>query len=138
MSKNKEKKIFEKFLSLLGFEFERVSKHGEFWKHHTKKLTTQIPISPSDHKWTIAYKHQLTKLVSPAFSKDELLRLLEPLFKKRKVKFTEDGRIRLLRTEGDLETEILRDLLIDDIDVENVDDFEFSDELKSKIKKTMK
>ena len=46
MSKNKEKKIFEKFLTLLGFEFERVSKHGEYWKHHAKKLSTQIPNIP--------------------------------------------------------------------------------------------
>ena len=28
MSKNKEKKIFEKFFKLLGFEFEKNSKHG--------------------------------------------------------------------------------------------------------------
>jgi len=144
---NKEKKIFEKFFKLLGFEFEKNSKHGEVWKHHTKKLVLPpIPISPSDKNWTKGYKQNLTRLLSPAFSKDEFLSLLEPLIKKRKVKYTDDGRIRLLRIEGDLETEFLKDLLIDDMPIhqelqefsQGKDDFEFSDEVKTKIKELTK
>ena len=99
---SKEKKIFEKFLTLLGFVFERVSKHGEVWKHHAKKLSTQIPISPSASQWVKDYKRQLSKLISGAFSREEIELLLEPLIKKRKVKYTNDGRIRLLRIEPKL------------------------------------
>ena len=99
---SKEKKIFEKFLTLLGFVFERVSKHGEVWKHHAKKLSTQIPISPSASQWVKDYKRQLSKLISGAFSREEIELLLEPLIKKRKVKFTNDGRVRLLRIEPKL------------------------------------
>ncbi len=123
---SKEKKIFEKFLTLLGFVFERVSKHGEVWKHHVKKLSTQIPTSPSASQWVNDYKRQLSKLISPAFSREELELLLQPLIKKRKVQFTKDGRMRLLRTEGDLELNMLRDLLIDDMSI-NQELQEFSD-----------
>ena len=147
---SKEKKIFEKFLTLLGFVFERVSKHGEVWKHHAKKIVLPpIPNSPSDTNWTKSYKQNLTKLLSPAFTKDEFLTLLEPLIKKRKVKYTDDGRIRLLRIEPklnmkgfplvegeepqqDLEEDLLYALLTPDTE------FEFSDELKTKIKKMLK
>ena len=96
--KSKEKKIFVKFFKLLGCEHERFTKHGDVWKHHAKKLVLPpIPNSPSDTNWTKSYKQNLTKILSPAFTKDEFLTLLEPLIKKRKVKYTNDGRIRLLR-----------------------------------------
>ena len=138
--KSKEKKIFEKFFKLLGCEHARFSKHGDVWKHHAKKLVLPpIPNSPSDTNWTKSYKQNLTKILSPAFTKDEFLTLLEPLIKKRKVKYTDDGRIRLLRIEPklvgdtqDLEGELLDALLTPDTE------FEFSDELKTKIKKMLK
>lgn len=142
----KEKKVVEKFLTLLGFEYDRTGKHGEVWKHHTKNLTTQLPSTPSDNRWVKNMKGGLVKLVSSAFSKDDIVELLKPLIKKGKVSFTKDGRMRLLRIEGDLETEILRDLLIDDMSLhqdlqeftQGKDDFEFSDEVKTKIKELTK
>ena len=101
--KSKEKKIFEKFFKLLGCEHARFSKHGDVWKHHAKNLVLPpIPNSPSDTNWTKSYKQNLSKILSPAFTKDEFLTLLEPLIKKRKVKYTDDGRIRLLRIEPKL------------------------------------
>jgi hypothetical protein len=139
MSTQKEKKVFEKFFKLLGFEPERKSKHGEVWRHHAKKIVLPpVPNSPSDTNWTKGYRQNLTKILSPLFTKEEFTTLLEPLFKKRKVKYTDDGRIRLLRIKGDLETEIIKDLLIDEIELDDDDDFEFSDEMKSKIKKMKK
>ena len=150
----KEKKVFEKFLTLLGFEYDRTGKHGEVWKHYAKNLTTQLPTTPSDNRWVKNLKGGLVKLVSGAFSKEDIAELLKPLIKKGKVSFTKDGRMRLLRIEGDLEMEFLRDLLIDDIPIHQElqefeqgkrdvpfqpqDDFEFSDEVKTKIKELTK
>ena len=86
-------------------------------------------------------------LVKENFSRNEIETLLERYIKKRKVKFTDDGRLRILRAdprvasgedfikvnpdeiwvtfydvEGELLSELLPELL----------DFEFSDELKEK------
>ena len=149
---SKEKKIFEKFLTLLGFVFERVSKHGEVWKHHVKKLSTQIPTSPSASQWVHDYKRQLSKLISPAFTREEIELLLEPLIKKRKVKYTDDGRIRLLRIEPklnmkgfplveggesqeDLEEDLLYALLPPDTDTSNEDIIK---EIKKNIPESLK
>ena len=65
--------------------------------------------------------------------------MLKPLLRKNKVKFNKQGKLKVLRIEGDFETNLLRDLLIpeyneeDEMDIDD-DDFEFSDELKTKIK----
>ena len=114
---SKEKKVFEKFLTLMGFVKDRLGKHGDVWKHYAKNLVTQLPTSPSGLSWVKNKKSELTKLITDNFSKEEIKLFLEPLIKKRKVQFTNDGRVRLLRIQGDLEMNMLRDLLIDDMSI---------------------
>ena len=137
MSSPKEKKVFIKYLTALEFELVRKTKHSELWKHFAKSISFQLSGSPSSHNWIHDAKRQFQKLISSNFDKDELQNLLEPFIKKQKVRFNKQGQLRLLRVEGDLETEMLRDLLIEEIPVSNEDDFEFSDELKTKIKKVI-
>jgi hypothetical protein len=122
----KEKKVFEKILKLMGFVKDRVGKHGEVWKHYAKNLIHQLPISPSGMSWVNNNKSKLTKLITDNFSKEDIELFLQPLIKKRKVQFTKDGRMRLLRISGDLELNMLRDLLIDDMPI-NQELQEFSD-----------
>jgi hypothetical protein len=137
-----EKKIFEKILTLMGFVVDRLGKHGEVWKHYAKNLIHQLPTSPSGMSWVKNNKSKLTKLITDNFSKEDIELLLQPLIKKRKVQFTNDGRVRLLRISGDLETNILRDLLTDDMSVhqelqefyDGIDGTEELDDLNEKIK----
>ena len=95
--------------------------------------------SPSGNSWFDDAKRQFQKLISSNFDNDELNELLKPLLRKNKVKFNKQGKLRVLRIEGDFETNLLRDILIpeyneeDEMDKDD-DDFEFSDELKTKIK----
>ena len=139
---SKEKKVFEKFLTLMGFVKDRLGKHGDVWKHYAKNLVTQLPTSPSGLSWVKNKKSELTKLITDNFSKEDIELFLEPLIKKRKVQFTNDGRVRLLRISGDLETNILRDLLTDDMSVhqelqefyDGIDGTEELDDLNEKIK----
>jgi uncharacterized protein (UPF0297 family) len=137
MSHPKEKKVFIKYLTALEFELVRKTKHSELWKHFAKSISFQLSGTPSNIAWLHDAKRQFQKLISSNFDKDELKELLKPFFKKHKVRFNKQGQLRLLRVEGDLETEMLRDLLIEEIPVSNEDDFEFSDELKTKIKKVI-
>ena len=97
-----EKKIFEKILTLMGFVVDRLGKHGEVWKHYAKNLVTQLPLTPSGLSWVKNKKSELTKLITDNFSKEDIELFLEPLIKKRKVQFTNDGRVRLLRIEPKL------------------------------------
>ena len=99
---SKEKKVFEKFLTLMGFVKDRLGKHGDVWKHYAKNLVTQLPLTPSGLSWVKNKKSELTKLITDNFSKDDIELFLAPLIKKRKVQFTKDGRVRLLRIEPKL------------------------------------
>jgi hypothetical protein len=102
IGKSPDKKIFEKILTLMGFVKDRMGKHGEVWKHYAKNLVTQLPISPSGLSWVKNKKSELTKLITDNFSKEDIELFLAPLIKKRKVQFTNDGRVRLLRIEPKL------------------------------------
>ena len=137
-----EKKIFEKILTLMVFVVDRLGKHGEVWKHYAKNLIHQLPTSPSGMSWVKNNKSKLTKLITDNFSKEDIELLLQPLIKKRKVQFTNDGRVRLLRIQGDLEMYMLRDLLTDDMSIhqelqefyDGIDGTEELDDLNEKIK----
>ena len=139
MQVEKQNRVFKKILTPLGFLFERKTKHGERWKHPVKLVYFQMSGSPSGNSWFDDAKRQFQKLISSNFDNDELNELLKPLLRKNKVKFNKQGKLRVLRIEGDFETNLLRDLLIpeyneeDEMDIDD-DDFEFSDELKTKIK----
>ena len=142
-----EKKVIIMFLTLLGFEYVSQGKHGGLWKHHGKNLITKITSSSCNWRWFNNWKRDFGILVKENFSRNEIETLLERYIKKRKVKFTDDGRLRVLRAdprvasgedfikvnpdeiwvtfydvEGELLSELLPELL----------DFEFSDELKEK------
>ena len=95
-------KIFQKILKLMGFVKDRMGKHGVVWKHYAKNLVTQLPTSPSGLSWVKNKKSELTKLITDNFTKEDIKLFLQPLIKKRKVKFTKDGRMRLLRIEPKL------------------------------------
>ena len=97
MSFEKDKKVFSNIIDALGFEFDRNGKYGEVWKHNTKNLITQLPTSSSDNRWIKNKKSEISKLVSDSFSIEEVKKLLKPFIKKRKIEFTKDGRVRLLR-----------------------------------------
>ena len=142
-----EKRVIIMFLTLLGFEYVSQGKHGGLWKHHGKNLITNITSSSDNWRWFNNWKRDFGILVKENFSRNEIETLLERYIKKRKVKFTDDGRLRILRAdprvasgedfikvnpdeiwvtfydvEGELLSELLPELL----------DFEFSDELKEK------
>jgi len=153
LGKNKFKgefKIIKIFLTSLGFELDRVGKHGSIWKNHAKNLITNVATSSSDWRWFNNWKSDFGNLVKENFTRDEIEILLERYIKKRKVKYTDDGRIRNLRADPrvasgedfikvnpdeiwvtfyDVEGELLYELLPE------LPDFENSDELKTKIKK---
>ena len=153
LGKNKFKgefKIIKIFLTSLGFELDRVGKHGSIWKNHAKNLITTVATSSSDWRWFNNWKSDFGNLVKENFTRDEIEILLERYIKKRKVKYTDDGRIRNLRADPrvasgadfikvnpdeiwvtfyDVEGELLSELLPE------LPDFEYSDELKTKIKK---
>ena len=145
-----EFKIIKTFLTSLGFELDRVEKHGSIWKNHAKNLITNVATSSSDWRWFNNWKSDFGNLVKENFTRDEIETLLERYIKKRKVKYTDDGRIRNLRVDPrvasgedfikvnpdeiwvtfyDVEGELLSELLPE------LPDFEYSDELKTKIKK---
>jgi len=140
-----EFKIIKTFLTSLGFELDRVGKHGSIWKNHAKNLITNVATSSSDWRWFNNWKSDFGNLVKENFTRDEIETLLERYIKKRKVKYTDDGRIRNLRADPrvaskvnpdeiwvtfyDVEGELLSELLPE------LPDFEYSDELKTKIKK---
>ena len=102
----------------LGFEFERLVKHGERWRHSEKGIFYQMSSSPSGNAWYDDARRQFQKLISSNFDTDELNELLRPLLKKNKVKFNKQGKLRVLRIGGDFETNLIRDLIIPDIDID--------------------
>ena len=145
-----EFKIIKTFLTSLGFELDRVGIHGSIWKNHTKNRVTSVAASSSDWRWFNEWKSEFGNLVKWNFTRDEIETLLERYIKKRKVKYTDDGRIRNLRVDPrvasgedfikvnpdeiwvtfyDVEGELLSELLPE------LPDFEYSDELKTKFKK---
>ena len=132
-------------MTSLGFELDRVEKHGSIWKNHAKNLITTVAKSSSDWRWFNNWKSDFGNLVKENFTRDEIEILLERYIKKRTVKFTDDGRLRILRSDPrvasgenfikvnpdeiwvtfyDVEGELLSELLHD------LQDFESSDELK--------
>ena len=142
---NTDNKVIIMFLTLLGFDYISMGNHGEIWKHHSKNIITNINRSTSDLRWFFNWKKSFGILVKENFSRFEIEFLILRYIKKRKVKFTDDGKLRILRahpsvasgedfvkdnsdeiwvTFNDVEGELLSELLPD------LQDFEFSDELK--------
>jgi len=119
-----EFKIIKTFLTSLGFEEDRMGKHESIWKHDAKKLTTNVTTSSSDYRWYKNWKSGFNKLVTENFTREEIERLLAKIIKKRKVQYTADGRLRILRIEPklifaqpeDLESDLLNALLPPDTD----------------------
>ena len=119
-----EFKIIKKFLTSLNFELDRTGKHGSIWKNHQKNLITNVTTSSSDWRWYKNWKSDFTKLVSENFTREEIEQLLAKLIKKRKVQYTADGRLRILRISPklifaepeDLEEDLLYALLPPDSD----------------------
>ena len=62
-----EFKIIKTFLTSLGFEEDRMGKHGSIWKHIEKNLTTNVTTSSSDYRWYKNWKSDFCKLVSENF-----------------------------------------------------------------------
>ena len=119
-----------------------ITKDGEFQFLNGGFVREGVPyhihytVNKKEYYMTGPEHHPLLSKLMIRRKNDSIFSQYINVFPAKREKYLEEHSFEL--TEGDLETEILRDLLIDDIDVENVDDFEFSDELKSKIKKTMK
>ena len=141
---NKDNKVITMFLTILGFDYLSVGKHGEIWRHQSKNIITNITRSSNDLRWFFNWKESFGILVKENFSRIEIEILMERYIKKRKVKFTVDGKLRILRADPsvasgedyikensdeiwvtfyDVEGELLSELLPD------LQDFESSDEL---------
>ena len=142
-----EFKIIKTFLTSLGFELDRVGKHGSIWKNHAKNLITNVTTSSSDWRWYKNWKSDFTKLVSENFTREEIEQLLAKLIKKRKVQYTADGRLRILRIEPklifaepeDLEEDLLYALLPPDTDTSNEDIIkEIKENIPESLKKKIK
>ena len=119
MSFEKEKKVLKKVMIALDFEFDRQVKHGERWKNYEKGIFYQLSGSPSNNGWFDDARRQFQKLIQSNFDTVELNEKLKPLLRKNKVKFNKQGKIRVLRIEGDFETNLLRDLLIPEYNEED-------------------
>ncbi len=138
-----EFKIIKTFLTSLGFVLDRVGKHGSIWKHIEKNLTTNVTTSSSDWRWYKNWKSDFTKLVSENFTRKEIEQLLAKLIKKRKVQYTADGRLRILRMEPklifaepeNLEEDLLYALLPPDTDTSDEDIIK---EIKKNIPESLK
>ena len=46
---NKDNKVINMFLTLLGFDYLSMGNHGEIWRHHSKNIITNI--SRSSNVW---------------------------------------------------------------------------------------
>ncbi len=139
-----EFKIIKKFLTSLNFELDRTGKHGSIWKNHQKNLITNVTTSSSDWRWYKNWKSDFTKLVSENFTREEIEQLLAKLIKKRKVQYTADGRLRILRISPklifsepeDLEEDLLYALFPPDTNISAEDIIKnIPESLKKKIKK---
>ena len=79
--------------------------------------------SPSNNGWFDDARRQFQKLIQSNFDTVELNEKLKPLLRKNKVKFNKQGKIRVLRIEGDFETNLLRDLIFPEYnDEDEMDD----------------
>jgi len=142
---NKDNKVITMFLTILGFDYLSIGNHGEIWRHQSKNIITNITRSSNDLRWFFNWKESFGILVKENFSRIEIEILMERYIKKRKVKFTNDGKLRILRADPsdasgedfikensdeiwvtfyDVEGELLSELLPD------LQDFESSKELK--------
>ena len=138
-----EFKIIKKFLTSLGFVLDRVGKHGSIWKHIEKNLTTNVTTSSSDYRWYKNWKSDFCKLVTENFTREEIEKLLPKIIKKRKMQYTTDGRLRILRISPklifaepeDLEEDLLYALLPPDTDTSNEDIIK---EIKKNIPESLK
>ena len=136
------------FLTLLGFEYVSQEDHKGLWKHYGKNLVTDIAEISGNWKCFNNWKRDFGILVKENFTRDEIEKLLQRYIKKRKVKFTDDGKPRILRADPrvasgedfvkvnpseiwvtfhDVEGELLSELLPE------LPDFEFLDVLKENI-----
>ena len=70
MAFEKEKKVFEKLMTALDFEFVKTTKHSELCKHFAKSISFQLSGSPSSHNWLHDAKRQFQKLISSNFDKE--------------------------------------------------------------------
>ena len=70
MSHPKEKKVFQKSLTALEFEWVRRTKHSELWKHFAKYISFQLSGSASSTNWIHDEKRQFQKLISSNFDKE--------------------------------------------------------------------
>jgi hypothetical protein len=143
---NKDNKVITMFLTILGFDYLSIGNHGEIWRHKSKDIITNITRSSNDLRWFFNWKESFGILVKENFSRIEIEILMERYIKKRKVKFTDDGKLRILRADSsiesgedfikedsdeiwvtfyDVEGELLSELLPD------LQDFEFPDELNN-------
>ena len=119
-----EFKIIKTFLTSLGFEEDRMGKLGSIWNHIEKNLTTNVTTSSSDYRWYKNWKSGFCKLVTENFTREEIEKLLPKIIKKRKMQYTADGRLRILRISPklifaepeDLEEDLLYALLPPDTD----------------------
>ena len=141
----KDNKVITMFLTILGFNYLSKGKHGEIWRHNSKNIITNITRSSNDLRWFFNWKESFGILIKENFSTIEIEILMERYIRKRKVKFTDDGKLRILRADPsvasgedfvkensdeiwvtfyDVEGELLSELLPD------LQDFEFPDELE--------
>ena len=139
-----EFKIIKTFLTSLGFEEDRMGKHGSIWKHIEKNLTTNVTTSSSDYRWYKNWKSGFCKLVTENFTREEIEKLLPKIIKKRKMQYTADGRLRILRISPklifaepeDLEEDLLYALFPPDTNISAEDIIKnIPESLKKKIKK---
>ena len=97
MTFEKEKKVLSKIIYTLGFVYYKDEKYAEVWKHHEKNLIIKLPSYSTDKRWIKNKKSEISKLVSHSFSIEEVKQQLRPFIKKRKIEFTQNGRVKLLR-----------------------------------------
>ena len=89
-----------------------------------RTLLLNVTTSSRDYRWYKNWESDFCKLVSENFTREEIEKLLPKIIKKRKVQYTADGRLRILRMEPklifaqpeDLESDLLNALLPPDTD----------------------
>ena len=96
---NNDNKVITMCLTLLGFDYVSIGNQGEIWRHHSKNIITNITRSSNDLRWFFNWKESFGILVKENFSRIEIEILMERYIKKRKVRFTDDGKLRILRAD---------------------------------------
>jgi len=129
-----EHKTIINALKLMGLKKQRKVKHGELWFHELKQCKMQLPGTPSDSRWINNAKSELGRLGKEHFTIEELQECLSPLIKKRKMRFMEDGRPKLLRiSEKDIREMQFEDELLATL----LPEFQTSDKEKEELIKRM-